>query len=639
MMHSSSDQSADQSIDQEMAKLGLHEDKEHDGEHLAGSGSESVSGSVSMSVDEDSSVLEEQHAFDPQHLYTDHVETRDTRGERKFGRVVSDRAASVQSSSKLEAVDANGVPYTRFSKNDKFLLVVICALSGFYSTIAQTIYFPALSVIEKEFNVSDGLVNITVVVYSLCQGIFPVIMGGLADQLGRRPIVLCCIAVYCAACIGIARCQTYGEMLFLRCLQGGGISPIIAINSGIMGDITVKSERGGYVGLTSGFQVLGSAIGGLLGALFTARWGWRSIFWFLAAGSGVTLAFVVLSLPETKRSIVGNGSIKPPRFINKSFLFYLPYYRRKLHLDNPDYSTKAETIKYDPKAPYKILTRPELISLLVVQGLQYTTWICHMTVLSQQLTKKYKLKMVIVGVCFLPAGLCTLTSIVTAGRFLNWNYRRRYRRHKEFVRAEKERLLKEHNYDTHVVDEIIENDIKYKFDLFKTRLDWIYMPIFISNAGFVTFGWCIGEKQPLAAVLVMSGLGSLTCNCIISICNTLVVDLYPDTSSTAAGCVNLVRCVFSAIILAALAKMDKSMKIGGTFTFLTATAITCSTLLIIPLRYGLQLQLAREQRENAKKPNEEELDENNIDPDDSEEEQELYDLRRAATAQSNFSAL
>ncbi|KAG0684045.1 hypothetical protein C6P41_002583 [Kluyveromyces marxianus] len=586
MMHSS-DQSADQSIDQEMAKLGLH------GEDLAGSGSgsgsgsESVTGSVSMSVDEDSSVLEEQHAFDPQHLYTDHVETTDTRGERKFGRVVSDRAASVQSSSKLEAVDANGVPYTRFSKNDKFLLVVICALSGFYSTIAQTIYFPALSVIEKEFNVSDGLVNITVVVYSLC----------------------------------------------------GGISPIIAINSGIMGDITVKSERGGYVGLTSGFQVLGSAIGGLLGALFTARWGWRSIFWFLAAGSGVTLAFVVLTLPETKRSIVGNGSIKPPLFINKSFLFCFTYYRRKLHLDNPDYSTKAETIKYDPKAPYKILTRPELISLLAVQGLQYTTWICHMTVLSQQLTKKYKLKMVIVGVCFLPAGLCTLTSIVTAGRFLNWNYRRRYIRHKEFVRAEKERLLKEHNYDTHVVDEIMENDIKYKFDLFKTRLDWIYMPIFISNAGFVTFGWCIGEKQPLAAVLVMSGLGSLTCNCIISICNTLVVDLYPDTSSTAAGCVNLVRCVFSAIILAALAKMDKSMKIGGTFTFLTATAITCSTLLIIPLRYGLQLQLAREQRENAKKPNEEELDENNIDPDDSEEEQELYDLRRAATAQSNFSAL
>ncbi|KAL2706730.1 Quinidine resistance protein 2 [Kluyveromyces marxianus] len=560
MMHSS-DQSADQSIDQEMAKLGLH------GEDLAGSGSESVTGSVSMSVDEDSSVLEEQHAFDPQHLYTDHVETTDTRGKRKFERVVSDRAASVQSSSKLEAVDANGVPYTRFSKNDKFLLVVICALSGFYSTIAQTIYFPALSVIEKEFNVSDGLVNITVVVYSLCQ------------------------------------------------------------------------ERGGYVGLTSGFQVLGSAIGGLLGALFTARWGWRSIFWFLAAGSGVTLAFVVLTLPETKRSIVGNGSIEPPLFINKSFLFCLPYYRRKLHLDNPDYSTKAETIKYDPKAPYKILIRPELISLLVVQGLQYTTWICHMTVLSQQLTKKYKLKMVIVGVCFLPAGLCTLTSIVTAGRFLNWNYRRRYRRHKEFVRAEKERLLKEHNYDTHVVDEIMENDIKYKFDSFKTRLDWIYMPIFISNAGFVTFGWCIGEKQPLAAVLVMSGLGSLTCNCIISICNTLVVDLYPDTSSTAAGCVNLVRCVFSAIILAALAKMDKSMKIGGTFTFLTATAIACSTLLIIPLRYGLQLQLARQQRENAKKPNEEGLDENNIDPDNSEEEQELYDLRRAATAQSNISAL
>ncbi|CDO95489.1 unnamed protein product [Kluyveromyces dobzhanskii CBS 2104] len=578
----------------------------------------------------------EQHAVEPQNLYTEHVEKGNA--DKKLDVSESNTHLSLMNSAKSDTY-FNGVPYTRFSKNDKLLLVAICALSGFYSTIAQTIYFPALSIIEEEFNVSEGLVNVTVVVYSLCQGIFPVIMGGLADRLGRRPVALFCIMVYFCACIGIACCRTFGEMIFLRCLQGGGISPIIAINNGLMGDITVKSERGGYVGLTSGFQVLGSALGGLLGALFTARWGWRSIFWFLATGSGVTLFFVVIALPETKRSVVGNGSIKPALLVNRSLLLSLPYYRKKLHLDNPDYETKTVNATYDPTVPFKILIRPELISLLVVQGLQFTTWICHMTTLSQRLKSDYGLSMVTIGVCYLPAGICTLISVVSAGRILNWNYRRRFAQHKLLINSERERLLAENNNDRQLVQSIMENDIKYKFDLFKTRLDYAFIPILVSNAGFVAYGWCIETKQNLAAVLIMSGLASLMCNCMISISNTVVVDLFPERASTAAGCVNFVRCTFTAIVVAALAKMNSSMTVGGTFTFLAAFACVCATLLVIPLKYGLRLQLARERRQAQKASDTKTFDENNIDPDDSEEERELSDLRREATLHSNASAI
>lgn len=536
-------------------------------------------------------------------------------------------------------IDPDSSPYTLFSKVDKMFLVIICALGGFYSTIAQTIYFPALTIIERDFNVSEELVNVTVVVYSVCQGIAPMIMGSLADQLGRRPVVLFCIMVYFCACIGIACCQTYGEMIFLRCLQGAGISPVIAINSGIMGDITVKSERGGYVGLTSGFQVLGSALGGLIGAAFTARWGWRSIFWFLSIGSGVTLLLVSVALPETKRSIVGNGSIKPEAIINKSVLLYLPHYKRQLHLDDPNYDTRMENAKFDLLAPFRILKRPEILSLLMVQGLQFTTWICHMTTLSQTLTKSYKLSVSTVGVCFLPAGLCTLTSIVSAGRLLNWNYKRRFENHLAFIKSEKERLLEEHDYDKVLVKELMDADIKYKFDIYKTRLQYVFFPVIVSNVAFIAFGWCIGTKQHLATVLVCSGAGSLMCNCIISISNTLVVDLYPKRSSTAAGCVNFVRCSLTAIMVAALSKMNEKMTIGGTFTFLCSLALVSSILLVIPERYGLKWQLDRDARRIAKDREPQPLDENNMDPEDPKEEEELCALRRAATVQSNVSMM
>ena len=51
------------------------------------------------------------------------------------------------------------------------------------------------------------------------------------------------------------------------------------------------------------------AIGPVLGGIFAETLGWRSIFWFLTIYAAVFLLFLVILLPETLRSLVGNGSI------------------------------------------------------------------------------------------------------------------------------------------------------------------------------------------------------------------------------------------------------------------------------------------------------------------------------------------
>lgn len=230
-------------------------------------------------------------------------------------------------------------PHSRFSRSFKIVLIAQCAFTGFFSTIAGAIYYPVLSVIEKKFDINEQLVNVTVVVYFVFQGLAPTFMGGFADSLGRRPVVLVAILIYLGACVGLACAQTYAQIIVLRCLQAAGISPVIAINSGIMGDITTRAERGGYVGYVAGFQVLGSAFGALIGAGLSSRWGWRAIFWFLAIGSGVCFLGSLLVLPETKRNIAGNGSITPKLYFNRAPILALGVVRKSLHLDNPDYET------------------------------------------------------------------------------------------------------------------------------------------------------------------------------------------------------------------------------------------------------------------------------------------------------------
>ncbi|KAH3901309.1 related to Quinidine resistance protein 2 [Saccharomycodes ludwigii] len=473
--------------------------------------------------------------------------------------------------------------YSAFSKNEKYVFVFLCASTAVFSTIAAPIYYPALRIIEQDFHIDEELVNVSVVVYFIFQGLSPTLVGAVADTYGRRPVVLTSLTIYFCACIGLARAKTYAQILVLRCLQSAGISPVIAVNNSIMGDIATSAERGGYVGLTSGFQVIGTAFGSLIGAGLTATWGWRSIFWFLTIGSGVSLLSASVFLPESKRSIVGNGSIVPKLLLNRAPILYFGSIGKKIK--NPDYDT------LEVNSPLKLLgfidvfKRKELAILLWVSGIQFSCWTVHLTTLSSVLSSVYGLSTAKVGLCYLPAGICTLLSVVSAGRLLNWNYKRRMSKYKEWA----------HNNEN-----IIDSSLpEHRFNIYKTRLELAFIPIILSAIGFITAGWLMTYKVNLGAVLVFSGFACLFCNCILTFTNTLMVDLYPGKSSIASGCVNFSRCILSAILIAALSKMLEKMKPGGTFTFISGLATLSSVLLMITIKRGPYWEYKR----NLKNPN------------------------------------
>ena len=489
--------------------------------------------------------------------------------------------------------------YSYFNHNYKLLLVVQCAFTGFYSSIAGAIYYPVLSIIEKEFHINEEQVNITVVVYFLFQGVAPSIMGGLADSLGRRPVVLSSIMLYFVACIGLARSNSYSQILGLRCLQAAGISPVIAVNSGIMGDITTKAERGGYVGYVSGFQVIGTALGALIGALLANRWGWRSIFWFLVIGSGVCLFCSFIILTETKRTIVGNGSVTPTSKVNYAPVLRVKPVRNMLHLDRPERESLEPRVKINFLAPLDVLKNARLNILLYIAGIQYATYTTHQTALSTVLSTKYNMKVLDIGLCYLPTGLCTMTTVVTAGRYLNWFYRRESKKHRAWLHDQIKQIAAERKITEEEAKEITDNDPKYIFNLIEVRLKAGFVTLVLSSIGYIAYGWCLDVKAPLPAVLVCSGFASLFSNCILTFSTTTMVDLFPSKGSTATGCLNLYRCSLSAIFIGCLSRMAKAMNYGGVFTLMGGVNILSSFLLFYLTRHGKEITFERRKEEAA----------------------------------------
>ncbi|SCU83183.1 LANO_0B08548g1_1 [Lachancea nothofagi CBS 11611] len=494
----------------------------------------------------------------------------------------------------VEISNHSAAPYSRFGTSEKYFLVIVCASCGIFSSIAARIYYPALNVIQEEFNVSQELLNISLVVYFIFQAITPSVIGGFADSWGRRPVILWSLAIYVAACIGLARSSTYGQILGLRCLQSAGISPVIAINSGLLGDVTQRHERGGFIGIGSGIQLIGSAFGAVIGAGIISRWDWRAVFWFLAIGSGVSLTTSVFLMPETNRTIVGNGSIIPRNPLNRAPILLLPAVKKRMHINNPDLESLAPSKKLDFSGPFKILATPSVIVVLCVASMQFAIYQCQLTVLSSIVQDNYDLSIAQVGLCYLPSGICSLISVVTSGRVLNWNYKRRFAQHQLKLQTLKKELLETYGGDVKIVEEMLKTERQYKFNIYRTRLEVGFFPMILSFAGYIAFAWCIDVRTKLAAVLFCSGFASLFSNSIVSCTSTLLVDLYPEKSSSATACLNLFRCSFAAIFVAALSSMEKKMSVGGTFTFMVAIAFLFAVIMVFVVGSKLAKDTAEE---------------------------------------------
>lgn len=481
-------------------------------------------------------------------------------------------------------------PFTMLSYPMKWAMVAILTMCGFWSSLGSPIYYPALRQLEKQFHLDENQVNVTVVVYLLFQGIAPTFSGGLADVYGRRPIIVAGMLVYVVASIGLANANSYGVIVFLRCIQSIGISPTIAISSGVVGDYTLKHERGTFVGATSGFVLIGQGIGPLIGAVIAARWDWRAIFWFLTIGCGTCMCIAFCILPETNRTLVGNLSIPPKRLINKTPILFIPAMKRRFHHDNPDYETLNQTKpKLDLTGALKITAQPEIILSLFPAGMQFAMWTLMLSSIANQLAlPPYNYSLTIIGVCYLPAGIGGLCGSFFTGKIIDLYYKRM--------------LLK---FQNDKLNGSIPQD--QQFNTFKVRLMCVLPQNFIAVASFILFGWSVDKGWHITAPLITSCVSSYCAMSTLSTMTTLLVDLYPGKSSTASSCFNFVRCSLSSIFMGSFAKMKAAMTVGGTFSFLTAVLLCANFLTFIPMMYGMQWRANRQRRDEHLPPQEQEI--------------------------------
>ncbi|KAI1845914.1 hypothetical protein JX265_011190 [Neoarthrinium moseri] len=494
---------------------------------------------------------------------------------------------------------SSGPPYTVFSRQMIHWIIAMNCVSAFISPITANIYFPAIPAIAKDLDVSVGSINLSLTTYMIFQGLSPTFVGDFGDAAGRRPAFIIAFAVYLGANIGLALQRNYAALLILRCLQSAGSSGTIALVFGVVADVATTAERGKYMGIVGAGLTVGPSLGPTIGGVLSEYLGWPSIFWFCAILTVVWMVPYVLTVPETGRRVVGNGSVKPQPW-NMTLLDYIRFRRQ------PREPSTARTQKIPFPNPFNtlmVLSHKDMAMVLLYNGLLYLGFMLMAATLSTQFSAIYHYNELVLGLCYLPIGAATTISSIAQGYLLDWNYRRTAK--KLGFKIDKKR-----------------GDNLKDFPIERVRIQIIVPCIFLGTAVYIGFGWALQAEVHVAVPLVLSFFVGLLVTGSFQVINTLIVDLYPEAPATATAANNLVRCLLGAVGTAVIEDMIAAMGRGWSYTLIALIFTVFSPTLWFIQKHGpawreerrqkmLRLREKEEAKEREKSPPDADADAHN----------------------------
>ncbi|CAG9951924.1 unnamed protein product [Clonostachys rosea f. rosea IK726] len=464
--------------------------------------------------------------------------------------------------------EASEAPYTIFSAREKASIIVLVSFLAIISPLSGSIYLPALTSIADSLQLSISLVNLTVTTYLIFQGIAPSFIGNFSDSYGRRPAYVICCVIYLAANIGLALQNSYAALLVLRCVQSCGSSATIALGSATAADMVTRAERGKYLGYAAMGVTLGPTLGPIIGGLLDHYLGWRSIFWFLAILSGVLFLLVFAILPETCRSVVGNGSVPPPWW-NMSLVGFLKQ-RQSKGQDSTMPTSATEKPKRKRPNPFASLIMfgdKTTGTLLGFGAIMYGGFYIVLTTFSTELSARFGYSSVIVGLCFLPLGLGTICYRYTGGYLMDWNFRR----HMKKAGLEWDK--------TH------QQDLK-SLPIERIRLEVTLPLTYVACAMLIVYGWVMDKQLSLAGIEVSLFFLAVSFSGALNNLNTLIVDLHAESPATAVAANNLARCLMGAGAAAIGTPMIHRLSIGWTSVLVSGVWAAGTLLLWLVLARG-----------------------------------------------------
>jgi DHA1 family bicyclomycin/chloramphenicol resistance-like MFS transporter len=165
--------------------------------------------------------------------------------------------------------------------------------------LAIDMYLPALPTIARELGASSAAVQVSISAYFVGIALGQAFYGPLSDRIGRKPALYLGLTVFVLSAVGCALAWDVRSLLVFRFLQAlGGCAPLV-IPRAIVRDHFDERESVRMLSMLILVMGLAPILAPLIGGQLLVNFGWRSVFWVLAAYGATWCGFVALFLHES----------------------------------------------------------------------------------------------------------------------------------------------------------------------------------------------------------------------------------------------------------------------------------------------------------------------------------------------------
>jgi len=205
-------------------------------------------------------------------------------------------------------------PMTRLQVVAVSICVILNALDGF-DVLAISFSAPGIA---AEWGISRAELGIVLAMELIGMAFGSMLLGTLADRVGRRPIILACLVVMSSGMYLASLAGGVAMLLVVRFATGLGIGGMLATTNAMVAEYSNARRRDFNVAVMATGYPIGVIVGGSVAAVLLAHFDWRSVFILGAVMTAALLPVVWFLVPESVAFLAHRRSPTALQEINRT---------------------------------------------------------------------------------------------------------------------------------------------------------------------------------------------------------------------------------------------------------------------------------------------------------------------------------
>ena len=153
--------------------------------------------------------------------------------------------------------------------------------------------------IAREWGIDRAALGIVLSMELLGMALGSILLGGVADLIGRRRMLLGCLVLMTLGMAMVAGVHNLKALCIYRVVTGLGIGGMLAANNAVATEFSNIRQRDLCVSIMAIGYPLGAVFGGMVAAHLLKVGNWRTVFEFGGICTGIFLPVVFLCVPES----------------------------------------------------------------------------------------------------------------------------------------------------------------------------------------------------------------------------------------------------------------------------------------------------------------------------------------------------